>query len=136
MANGTGAYKFVSWDHSTKTISLEAFDGYWRTEPLWEGAHTGVARVKTVLIKGIDEWGTRFSMVQAGDADLVNVPRANIAQIDPLVGERADYDTVAGAFGELTPTENPSGALRLFFGAPGLNRADILMNEDVKVDAD
>ncbi|MGB8252710.1 MAG: ABC transporter substrate-binding protein, partial [Anaerolineaceae bacterium] len=133
IANGTGPYKFVSWDHATKTITLEAFDGYWRTEPLWEGAKTGVASVKTVLIKGIDEWGTRFSMVQAGDADLVNVPRANISQIDPLVGERADYDVATETFGEMKPTENPAGPLRLFFGAPALSRADILMNEDVKV---
>jgi len=136
MANGTGPYKFVSWDHATKTVTLEAFDGYWRTEPLWEGAKTGVASVKTVLIKGIDEWGTRFSMLQAGDADFAVVNRANISQVDPLTGERADYDVATETFGEMKPTENPSGALRLFFGAPALSRSDILMNESVKVNVD
>jgi len=136
IANGTGPYKLVSWDHATKTVTLEAFDGYWRTEPLWEGAHTGVATVKNVLIKGIDEWGTRFSMLQAGDADFAVVPRANIAQVDPLVGERADYDSATGTFGDLYATETPDQPLRLFFGAPSLARSDILMNEDVKVNED
>ncbi|MGB8252806.1 MAG: ABC transporter substrate-binding protein, partial [Anaerolineaceae bacterium] len=136
MANGTGPYKLVSWDHATKTVTLEAFDGYWRTEPLWEGAKTGVASVKTVLIKGIDEWGTRFSMLQAGDADFAVVNRANISQVDPLTGERADYDVATETFGEMKPTENPSAPLRLFFGAPALSRSDILMNENVKVNVD
>ncbi len=135
MTNGTGPYKLVSWDHATQTVTLEAFDGYWRTEPVWEGAQTGVAKIKTVLIKGISEWGTRFSMFQAGDADWVTVPRANIAQMDPLVGERADFDATTGKFGALAPTDNPSGQARLWYGVPALSRTDMLMNQNIKVDA-
>jgi len=134
ITNGTGPYKLVSWDKATQTVTLEAFDGYWRTEPIWEGASTGVAKVKNVIIKGVDEWGTRLSMFEAGDADWITVPRSNIAQIDPMVGERADYDTTTQSWGELKPTDNPSGALRLWYGTPGLNRADMLMNQVIKVD--
>jgi peptide/nickel transport system substrate-binding protein len=134
IMNGTGPYKFVSWDRATQTVTLEAFDGYWRTEPLWEGAHTGVAAIKNILIKGVDEWGTRLSMFEAGDVDWVLVPRANIAQMDPLVGERADFDAITETFGELTPSENPSGPARLWYGVPALSRTDILMNQNIRVD--
>ena len=133
IADGTGPFKFVSWDHATKTVTLERNDDYWRTEELWPGAHTGPAALKTVLIKGVDEWGTRFSMFQAGDADWVAVPRANISQVDPLVGLRVDYDPATGVPGEpqVVAADQP---LVLHYGATALNRTDVFMNEDVKVE--
>jgi peptide/nickel transport system substrate-binding protein len=135
-ANGTGPYKFVSWDHATKTITLEAFADYWRKDPLWAGAQTGPAKVKTVLIKGVDEWGTRFAMAQAGDADIVLVPRSNISQVDPLVGERADFDVAANKFGELKATSTADQPLRLFFGVPALTRTDVFFVEKVNIPAE
>jgi peptide/nickel transport system substrate-binding protein len=130
-ANGTGPYKFVSWDHATKTVTLQAFDGYWRKEPLWEGAKTGVAKIKNVVIKGVDEWGTRFAMMQAGDADFNNVPRSNVTQVDPMVGERADFDVAANKFGELKATSTSDQPLRLWFGVPALTRTDLFMNQQI-----
>jgi len=135
-AMGTGPYKFVSWDHATKTITLEAFADYWRTTELWPGAKTGPAKVKTVLIKGVDEWGTRFAMMQAGDGDIVLVPRANISQVDPMVGERADFDVAKGEFGELKATATADQPLRLYFGVPSLLRTDIFFVEQVNIPAE
>jgi peptide/nickel transport system substrate-binding protein len=37
------------------------------------------------VIKVVPEWGTRLAMFQAGDADIIAVPRAFVAQMDPLV---------------------------------------------------
>jgi len=135
-AMGTGPYKFVSWDHATKTVTLEAFADYWRKEPLWEGAQTGPAKIKTVLIKGVDEWGTRFAMLQAGDADTAIVPRSNISQVDPLVGERADFDIAANKFGDLKATSTSNQPLRLWFGVPALTRTDVFFVEQVNIPAE
>jgi peptide/nickel transport system substrate-binding protein len=133
IANGTGPYQLVSWDHATKTVTLKAFDGYWRTDALWDGAKTGPAAIKNVIIKGVDEWGTRFSMLQAGDADFAVVDRSNISQVDPLVGERADFDVTANKFGDLKATSTPDQPLRLWFGVPALTRTDIFLNEAVNI---
>ena len=127
ITNGTGPYKLSSWDHATKTVTLEAFDGYWRKDALWEGAKTGPAEIKTVLIKGVDEWGTRFAMMQAGDADINLVPRSNISQVDPMVGERADFDVTANKFGEVKATSTADQPLRLWFGVPALTRTDVFL---------
>lgn len=131
--NGTGPFSLESWDHASKTVTLARNDSYWRTEPLWDGAQTGPAKLARVVIQGVDEWGTRFSMLQAGDADSAVVPIANVSQVDPLVGERADYDTTAGAFAIPASTETADQPLRMFYGAPGLFRGDILMTEQVQV---
>jgi hypothetical protein len=31
---------------------------------MWEGGPSGVASIKRVVIKNVDEWGTRLSMLQ------------------------------------------------------------------------
>lgn len=133
ITNGTGAFMLESWDHASKTLTLTRYDNYWRSEPLWDGAQTGPAKLARVVIQGVDEWGTRFSMLQAGDADSAVVPIANVSQVDPLVGERLDYDAKAGAFGAAAATETADQPMRLFYGAPGLFRGDILMTEQVQV---
>jgi peptide/nickel transport system substrate-binding protein len=133
ITNGTGPYKLVSWDHATKTVTLEAFADYWRKDPLWEGAKTGVASIKNVIIKGVDEWGTRFAMLQAGDADFAVVDRSNLSQVEPLVGERADFDVAANKFGEVKATSTADQPLRLWFGVPALTRTDIFLNEAVNI---
>jgi peptide/nickel transport system substrate-binding protein len=116
--NGTGPFKLDSWDHATKTLTMSRNDNYWRTESLWDGAQTGPAKLQHVVIQGVDEWGTRFSMLQAGDADSAVVPIANVSQVDPLVGERADYDEAKAAFGATTATSTSDQPLRLFYGVP------------------
>ena len=72
-ANGTGPYMFDHWTPGEETV-LIANPDYWRTEPMWEGGPSGIASIKRVVIKNIDEWGTRLSMFQAGDADYIYTP--------------------------------------------------------------
>ncbi len=131
MVMGTGPYTLVSWDHSTRTVTLKANPTYWRTEPIWDGSKTGVAAITNVVIKGVDEWGTRFSMATAGDADFFNVPRANISQVDPLVAERIDYDPTTGVAGPVQVVD-ATQPLRLDYGMVVLSRTDIVMNENVQ----
>jgi peptide/nickel transport system substrate-binding protein len=72
-ANGTGPYKLDHWTPGEEIVMV-ANEDYWRTEPMWEGGPSGVASIKRVVIKNIDEWGTRLSMLQAGDADEIYTP--------------------------------------------------------------
>jgi peptide/nickel transport system substrate-binding protein len=73
-ANGTGPYKLEKWTPNEE-IRFVRFDGHWR----------GPAKTKNAVIKVVPEWGTRLAMFQAGDADIIAVPRAFVAQMDPLV---------------------------------------------------
>jgi peptide/nickel transport system substrate-binding protein len=127
IENGTGPYKLAKWTQGTE-IDLEAFTGYWMKDPMWKGAPTGDAAVKHIVIKEISEWGTRFSMLQAGDADLAAVPRANVSQVDPLVGEQANYDLAKGDFGPVAPSKTPDQPLRLAKGAPALAEDTLMFN--------
>ncbi len=72
-ANGTGPYKLDHWTPNEEIV-LTANEDYWRTEPMWEGGPSGVAKIPRVVVKNIDEWGTRLAMFQAGDADYIYVP--------------------------------------------------------------
>lgn len=90
IANGTGPFKldkFVNQDE----IVLVRNDEYWR-EP---------AKLEKVVWKQVPEWGTRFAMMQTGDADLAIVPAANRSQMDALVGQMGKYDEATGTYSEL-----------------------------------
>jgi peptide/nickel transport system substrate-binding protein len=132
LENGTGPFYVDHWTRGEE-IAMVRNDNYWRTEPIWEGGPSGPARLERVLIRLVDEWGTRFAMAQAGDADIVQVPRANIAQIDPLVGERCDYDDATMDF-TCAPTESPNGPLRLYIGFPQVARTDLFFTFDINVE--
>ena len=112
-ANGTGPYKLDHWTPAEEIV-IVAYEDYWRTEPIWEGGPSGVASIQRVVWKEVDEWGTRLAMVQAGDADLVAVPRAYISQMDPMV---QDIYT-GGEYTSPKTVNNPNGALRLFKDLP------------------
>jgi len=71
VCNGTGPFKMLEWNTTTKQVTLERFDGYWRAP----------AKIKTVIIKGIDEWSTRKAMLEKGDADIITVDATYIDQI-------------------------------------------------------
>ena len=122
ILNGTGPYMLDHWTPGEELV-LTAFEGYWRTEetPRWEGGPYGPASIKTVIYSVVDEWGTRFSSLQAGDAEWVQVNPEHEVQVDPLVGEICDSQT-----GECTVNEeNPDGMLRKWVNRPGVNRTDI-----------
>jgi peptide/nickel transport system substrate-binding protein len=110
-ANGTGPYKFVKWTPGEE-IELVRNDDYWRTEPVWEGGPSGPARIERVLLKVVEEWGPRFTMLQQGDADTVAVPRSNISQVEPLIHTEYEGEDESAPSTVL----NPEGRLKLFKG--------------------
>jgi peptide/nickel transport system substrate-binding protein len=119
IMNGTGPFVFDHWTPGEELV-LVRNDNYW-TEP---------AKLERVVQLFIPEWGTRFSMLQAGDADTVDVPVENRAQPDEMVGERCEYDAAANAYAACEVTDD-SQALRLYIGRPGLIQDVILFNFDI-----
>jgi peptide/nickel transport system substrate-binding protein len=67
--NGTGPYKLKEWGDTE--LIMEANDNYWMNKPMWSGAPTGAPSLKTVIIKYVEEFSTRFAAMQAGDADML-----------------------------------------------------------------
>lgn len=112
-ANGTGPYMLGAWKKGEE-ITLNANESYWRTEPVWAGGPSGPPRIQHLVFKKVDEWGTRFAMLSAGEADTIVVPRAEISQVEPMV------HTVFEGDDEMAPAEavNPDGTLKLFKGYP------------------
>jgi peptide/nickel transport system substrate-binding protein len=131
VTNGTGPFKLDHWTPGEEVVMV-ANEDYWLTEPLWEGGPSGPPSLKRVVTLEVDEWGTRFAMAQAGDADLWTVPRENVAQIDPLVGERCDYVDV-GEW-DCQPTDNPAGPFRLWIGYPLTSRTDIFFTFEINTE--
>jgi peptide/nickel transport system substrate-binding protein len=84
-ANGTGPYKLEKWTPNEE-IRFVRNENYWRnTTAAAENERWGLAKMQRAVIKVVPEWGTRLAMFQAGDADIIAVPRAFVAQMDPLV---------------------------------------------------
>jgi peptide/nickel transport system substrate-binding protein len=131
IANGTGPYMFDHWTPGEEFVMV-ANPNYWAAEEVWPGGPSGAPRIGRVVVLEVDEWGTRFAMTQAGDADMVTVPRENVSQVDPMVGEWCDYVDV-GEW-DCHPTENPDGPLRLYYGYPLTSRTDALFNFDINVE--
>jgi peptide/nickel transport system substrate-binding protein len=75
-AMGTGPFKLERWDRKTKEIILARNDQYWRAP----------AKLKTVVIKGVNEFGTRKLMLQAGDADAIYADRPLLTQLQGMAG--------------------------------------------------
>ncbi len=138
ITNGTGAYKLDHWTPDQEVI-LTAFEGYWG-EP---------AKTERVALLNISEFGTRFAMLQAGDADIIAVPAENRAAVDPMVGEIRIYNPDTNAYDEAVPVcaidttklglahfetceEGNGMPLTLYFGRPGLSQDVILFNFNIK----
>ncbi|MCB0026960.1 MAG: ABC transporter substrate-binding protein [Anaerolineales bacterium] len=129
IINGTGPYMLDHWTPGEEYV-LTANPNYWRTEPIWEGGPSGVASIDTVIVQIVNEWGTRFAALQAGDAETVTVNTENETQVDPLVGEFCDWETL-----ECTPNEaNPNGQLRKWDLLPSVSRTDAFMVFDIATD--
>jgi peptide/nickel transport system substrate-binding protein len=75
----------------------------------------------------ITEWGTRFAMLQAGDADFVDVPVENRSQVDALVGERCEFDLAANAY-KACEVVDATKPLRLYIGRPNITMDVIIYN--------
>ena len=134
VINGTGPYKLDHWTPGEEVVFV-ANDAYWRVEqdvPFFEGAPAG-PQIPRVVKSGVTEWGTRFAMMQTGDADFTDVPRENATQIDPLVGVLCEWDAAANQH-VCAPTENPGGPLQLYKGHPLTSRTDAMFVFDVNVE--
>jgi peptide/nickel transport system substrate-binding protein len=127
VINGTGPYMLEYWTPDEEWV-LVANENYWREEgdEMWPGGPSGQPKIKRIVRKLVDEWGTRFAILQAGDAEVVAVPPANRPQVDEFVGEICDYQT-----NECTPTENPEGPLRKWPGLPAVSKTHVVMNFDL-----
>ena len=131
VMNGTGPYMLDHWTPGEETV-LVMNENYWRTEPVFPGGPTGPS-IERIVIKGVDEWGTRYAMLQAGDADIATVPRENVAQVDPLLSQTCDWDAAAEDF-TCADTDNPTGPLQLYQGQPSTARTDAFFIFDVNVE--
>jgi peptide/nickel transport system substrate-binding protein len=126
--NGTGPYILDHWTPGEEIV-LVANEDYWLDEPLWEGSTIdGVPEIGTVVIRLVEEWGTRLATFQAGDADMIDPELAYSAQIDPMVKEWIDYST-----GEVT-IHNPDGILRMYQYLPAANSTDMFFNFDISTE--
>ena len=74
--NGTGPFRLERWERRNREIVLERNDNYWR-EP---------AKLKRVIIRGVDEFATRKLMLESGDADSIYAGMASFAQLQNLPG--------------------------------------------------
>jgi len=88
-------------------------------------------------------------MLEAGDADIIDVDVAMRTQVDPMVGEIVTYDPTTMLYGKSKPVckidtamlgaerftvcDTPSDQpLRLYFGRPALTLDVILFNFAIK----
>jgi len=127
--NGTGPFKLDYWRPGDE-IRLVRNEDYWRTEPMWEGGPSGVAWYESVTTKSVDEWGTRFARLQAGDVDITYIPRQYLEQVEPLVAEECDPVTY-----ECTPV-HAGGTLRLYKNlGGGTVSADFFFNMDIATES-
>jgi ABC-type transport system substrate-binding protein len=141
IANGTGPFKL---DHRTagEEIVLVRNDAYWG-EP---------AKLERVVTQIVEEFGTRFAALQAGDADEIDVDPVDRAQVDPLVSEERVFNLETNEYDEaqpvcgfdstklgkdmFTPCEagqtGQGGPLRLYIGRPQLQEDVLLYNFGIK----
>ena len=118
IANGTGPFVLDHWTHGEEIV-LTRYDDYWR----------GPAKLERVVIKSVDEWSTRFAMMQAGDADVVTVPVENRSQMDALVGEDCQWNPDSYDY-DCTVVDD-SLPFRRTMGKPGVSRSDVFFNFQV-----
>jgi peptide/nickel transport system substrate-binding protein len=123
VMNGTGPFKLQRWAPGQE-VDLVRNDNYWVTQPLWPGGPTGPAKLQSVIIKTIPEWGTRFAEFQTGDLDMAQVDTQFISQIDPMVHDTCDVN------GNCTTT-NPNGQFRLYKNLPSVEETTVFFNQNV-----
>jgi peptide/nickel transport system substrate-binding protein len=66
---GAGPYRFVSFTPGVE-LTLEAYEGYWRKVP----------NVKRLVLKAIIDESTRLAMLKRGEADIVYLLQAELAE--------------------------------------------------------
>jgi len=136
IMNGTGPFKLDHWTQGEEIV-MARNEEYWG-EP---------AKPERVVVAIVPEWGTRFAMLQAGDADFADVPVENRPQPDALVAEMRVFDPAANTYGPVQQVcgfdgsklgvemftvcpegQTSSGPLLLYIGRPGLFQEVITYN--------
>jgi peptide/nickel transport system substrate-binding protein len=128
-AMGTGPFALEKWDVG-KELVLKANEDYWMKEPAWEGAPSGPPVIKRVVIRLIEDYETRFTQLQAKQADSIEIESSTRWQdLDGLVGRICsfnDEDCRAG--------EDPDAPLELVRGSPSARRDDIFFNWEMNTE--
>ncbi len=125
QANGTGPYMLESWTPGEEIVMI-AFPDYWQTEPLWEGGATGPAAIERVVIRNVNEWGTRLAMFQAGDADWIYVPPQYRPELDPYYGVICQEDGTCEEAGD--------GYIQAWVGLPRPAMTPAQLNWNINVE--
>jgi len=143
ITNGTGAYKLDHWTPGQEIVLT-------KTPNYWDAANA--PKLDRVVIQIVPEWGTRFAELQAGDADLADVPVGNRSQADALVSEFKVFDAATNAYGPVQKVckydgtklgaaqftacaageTAVKGSLRLYIGQPRLQQDVIIYNFNIK----
>jgi ABC-type transport system substrate-binding protein len=138
IMNGTGAFKLDHWTPGQEIV-MTKFADYWG-DP---------AKLDRVVVQIVPEFGTRFAALQAGDADIIDVPVDQRVQVDPMVAEIRVYDATTNAYAPVqnvcsvdtsklalarfttcgTASDQP---LRLYFGRPQISMDVMLFNWNIK----
>jgi len=110
IENGTGPFKLDGTIKQGEEWDLVRNDDYWR-EP---------AKLARIIAKDVEEWGTRFTMLQTGDADFATVQVSDRSQADEYVGERCEFDVASNSYKPCEVTDDTK-PLRLRIGRPGIS---------------
>jgi peptide/nickel transport system substrate-binding protein len=124
IENGTGPFILESLKQGEELIMVRN-DSYWR-EP---------AKLERIIDKAVAEAGTRFAMLQTGDADIAIVQVADRGQVDELVGERCEFDLASNDY-KACEVVDDSLPLRLFIGRPQVSQDVIIQNWDIATTAE
>jgi peptide/nickel transport system substrate-binding protein len=133
IAMGTGPFVLDHWTPGEEIV-LVRHENYWRTEPMWEGESGGggPAKLARIVIRTVNEWGTRFSMLQAGDADLAIVNPDAWSQADEFVGVTCTMDPSDPAtYSNPTCEKTSDQPLTVWAGAPRPAIDIMCMNEEI-----
>ncbi|PIU17687.1 MAG: peptide ABC transporter substrate-binding protein [Elusimicrobia bacterium CG08_land_8_20_14_0_20_59_10] len=80
--NGTGPFQLESWDQNGKQLILKAFPGY-RGSP---------ARIKRVILRTVSDFSARKKLLEAGDADIIDLTRPEQPQLAGVQGAHVADD--------------------------------------------
>lgn len=128
-ANGTGPYILNRWEFG-KEIVLLSNEAYWRHEPAWPGAPTGNPPIKKVVIRYIPDFETRYTMLQTGEADSIDLDtNADWSRLDQITGQICTLNDQ-----DCHPTDKPDAPLEMIASNPAVTRNDIFFNWQINVD--
>jgi ABC-type transport system substrate-binding protein len=140
ITNGTGPFMLDHWTPTVESVMVRNPD-YWGSIP----------QLERIVVMVIPEFGTRFAMLQAGDADFIDVIPDQRPQVDTMVGEMMVFDLAnnvylpaqevcsidQSAFGQAkfivcSAGQTGTGRLRLYIGRPGIGQDIVTFNFNIR----